>query len=121
MHEGYEYAGMKILIVEDTPENITVLRKVLERLELSVSIALDGETALTSAPEIDPDLILLNVGLPGIEGFEVCSRFKKDATFKKIPSTFLTAMTDTESMVKGFALGGIDYIAKPYNHLEKYG
>lgn len=118
MHEGYEFAGMKILIVEDVPEDITILSKVLEKLEIAISIAPDGKAALESALKINPDLILLDIGLPGIDGFEVCRRLKKEASLKKIPVIFLTARANTDDMVKGLSLGGVDYITKPYNHEE---
>jgi putative two-component system response regulator len=102
----------KILIVDDTTENIDVLIDVLA--DYKRSVATNGEKALQLATSSKPpDLILLDIMMPGMDGYEVCRRLKDDEKTKKIPVIFLTAMTDQESEMKGLELGAVDYITKP--------
>ncbi len=112
--------GMKVLIVEDIPDNAELIHKILKRLGLNIAVAGDGEEALEKIPEFHPDVILLDVGLPGINGFEVCQRLKQDPSYKDIPVIFLTAFSDSSDIAKGFQLGGIDYITKPYRKEEVF-
>ncbi len=100
-----------ILIVDDVPDNIDVLRKVIAPLDCNVSVATSGERALTILEQLVPDLILLDVMMPGISGFELCRLIRKDARFKEIPIIFVTGRTDDIS--QGLAVGGNDYITKP--------
>jgi len=126
MKEGS--SKQRVLIVDDEPENIAVLVEALrEQYELSVSI--DGNTALRiAASENRPDLILLDIVMPGINGYEVCERLKANPATADIPLIFVTAMNEVEDEAKGLELGAIDYISKPVsppivcarvrNHLE---
>ncbi|RLA73249.1 MAG: diguanylate cyclase response regulator [Epsilonproteobacteria bacterium] len=86
--------------------------------EYDVSVALDGENALEYIEKEKPDLILLDVSMPGMDGYEVCSILKGDLKTKDIPILFLSANTDADSIVKGFDAGGVDYIVKPYRPKE---
>ena len=116
----YDLVGMKVLIVEDIPDNAELIHKILKRLGLNIAVAGDGEEALEKIPSFHPDVILLDVGLPGINGFEVCQRIKQDPSYKDIPVIFLTAFSDSSDIAKGFQLGGIDYITKPYRKEEVF-
>ncbi len=107
----------KILIVDDTPENIDILVELLEDFECQ--IAINGEDALETAWEdIPPDLILLDIMMPEMDGYEVCERLRADERTKDVPVIFLTAKTQKEDIVKGFEVGGQDYITKPFDARE---
>ncbi len=103
----------KILIVEDTDLNIDILVEALGQ-EYDISVAMDGETALVVAPANPPDIILLDVMMPGMDGYEVCARLKADPVTADIPVIFLTAMTDIADKARGFEMGAVDYIIKPF-------
>ncbi len=108
-----------ILIVDDVVANVKYLGSLLAQNErYEVEFATSGEDALGWACDRDFDLILLDVMMPGIDGFEVCRRLKDSKATHDIPVIFLTARTDTESMVHGFKAGGVDYITKPFDPLE---
>ena len=107
-----------ILIVDDNPENRKVLGSLLTKNGYEVGSANDGFKALKFVENVQPDLILLDVMMPGMEGFEVCRKLKEDYRFQHIPVIFITARTSTEDIVKGFELGGVDYISKPFNSAE---
>lgn len=102
-----------ILIVDDAPANLDLLFKHLEQTGYQVLVAVDGESALEQAKETQPDIILLDVMMPGIDGFETCQYLKNNLTTQDIPVIFMTALTDVESKVKGFEAGGVDYVTKP--------
>jgi len=102
-----------ILIIEDNPANLSVLFNLLNEAGFEVLVALDGEKAIKSAEEGQPDIILLDVILFGIDGFETCRRLKASEKTKDIPVIFMTALTRTVDKVKGFELGAVDYITKP--------
>ncbi|MET3132546.1 two-component system NtrC family sensor kinase [Oxalobacteraceae bacterium GrIS 1.11] len=102
-----------VLIIDDTPANVAVLADYLEEQGLRVVVAQDGEEGLTRASFVQPDLVLLDVMMPGIDGFETCRRFKLDPDIRDIPIIFMTALTDTGNVVNGFAVGGVDYVTKP--------
>ncbi|WP_372759927.1 response regulator, partial [Litorivivens sp.] len=104
----------QVLLVDDNPTNLQVLYKTLEGASYTLLAARDGEQALSIAKLALPSLILLDIMMPGIDGFEVCRRLKADAQTRGIPVIFLSALTDTEAIVKGFALGAVDYISKPF-------
>lgn len=106
-----------ILIVDDTPENIDVLVGVLKE-RYKVKAAPNGEKALKVVEKNPPDLILLDIMMPVIDGFETCRRLKADSRFKDIPVIFLTAKTETDDIVRGFDLGAVDYLTKPFNSAE---
>ena len=102
-----------ILVVDDTPNNIRVLFDILHGAGFKVSVVKSGELALEKVPFILPDLILLDVMMPGIDGFETCRRLKIDQSTRDIPVIFMTALSDVENKVKGLQLGAVDYITKP--------
>jgi diguanylate cyclase (GGDEF)-like protein len=104
---------LTVLIVDDTPENIDVLSAVLEGLGCDLMVATSGPRALELATRRRPDLILLDVMMPGMDGFEVCRRLKADMALAEVPVIFVTARVDDIST--GFAVGGADYITKPIN------
>ncbi|MDA8383704.1 MAG: diguanylate cyclase [Betaproteobacteria bacterium] len=104
-----------ILIVDDSPENLTVLGALL-RTDYTIRVATDGEKALRIAQSGEPpDLILLDIMMPGVNGYEVCRRLKDDPRTESIPVIFLTAMTHERDEVKGFEAGAVDYITKPFS------
>jgi len=107
-----------ILIVDDTPDNLALLSDALDEVGYMVLVALDGLSALNRIQRRRPDLILLDAMMPGLDGFETCQRIKADPATADIPVLFMTALTDSEHVVKGFAAGGIDYVTKPINTEE---
>lgn len=107
-----------ILIVDDSPTNLSVLSKALKASGYKVRMAVDGEDALAQVQRHHPDLILLDIEMPKIDGFETCCRLQANPETKGIPVLFMTAMADTESKVKGLSLGAVDYITKPFEEAE---
>ncbi len=103
-----------ILIVDDTPENLTVLRQILAAHSYRVRTALSGEIALKSVQTDPPDLILLDILMPEMDGYEVCSILKSNERTGQIPIIFISALTEVEDIVKAFKAGGVDYITKPF-------
>lgn len=106
-------AQYSILIVDDTPNNIRILFDILHGAGFKISVVKSGELALEKVPLIQPNLILLDVMMPGIDGFETCRRLKADESTRDIPVIFMTALSDVENKVKGLQLGAVDYITKP--------
>lgn len=106
-------AGKRILIVDDVPDNLSVLFEFLSARGFEVLVADSGNLALEELPQTNPDLILLDVMMPGIDGYETCRRIKASERFRDVPLFFLTALSDTVDKVKGFSLGAVDYITKP--------
>lgn len=107
-----------ILIVDDTPANVSVLLQCLGDAGYRLMVAEDGEEALAQVARTAPDLVLLDVMMPGIDGFETCRRLRERPASKEIPVIFMTALTDTAEKVKGFSVGAVDYITKPIQHEE---
>lgn len=107
-----------ILIVDDTPTNLEVLLDLLETDGFKVVVAEDGERAIALAEYAPPDVILLDILMPGIDGFETCRRLKANSVTQEISIIFLTAVNDNVDKVKGLNLGAVDYITKPLNHEE---
>jgi len=107
-----------ILIVDDTPENLAVLARLLRGAGYEVRPVLSGRLALQVAAREAPDLILLDVRMPEMDGYEVCRRFKEDEALKGIPVIFVSAAADTEVKVRAFTCGGVDFVAKPFEALE---
>jgi C4-dicarboxylate-specific signal transduction histidine kinase len=107
-----------ILVVEDTPASLKLLTDLLTGTGYRVRQAPNGELALWSARAQAPELILLDVRMPGMDGYEVCRQLKQDAALAEVPVIFLSAFTDTDDKVKGFAAGGVDFISKPFQFEE---
>jgi putative two-component system response regulator len=101
-----------ILAVDDTPENLDVVKGILAP-ETIVRVAINGIVALKIAQKQSPDLILLDINMPGMDGYEVCSKLKSDESTAHIPVIFLTAELDSASKQKGLDLGAVDYVTKP--------
>ncbi|MCP4177033.1 MAG: two-component system response regulator [bacterium] len=123
----HDLSECTVLIVDDTETNIDILVDTLED-SFELRVAMDGKTALEDVKDFPPDLILLDIMMPGMSGYEVCEKLKADEQTKNIPIIFLTAMSEELDEEKGLELGAIDYITKPfspklvksrvYNHLE---
>lgn len=111
-------SSAKILIVDDTEDNLEILKDILTINGYSVQTARRGDEALRRIRECSPDLILLDILMPGMDGFDVCRHLKADDDTRDIPVIFVSAMTDIESKVRGFKLGGVDYINKPFQLAE---
>jgi PleD family two-component response regulator len=107
-----------ILIVDDTPENLTVLRKILTENGFRVRPAISGEIALKTVQTDIPDLILLDIVMPNMDGYEVCRKLKAEKRTRNIPIIFISALNELEDKVKAFAEGGVDYITKPFQITE---
>ena len=118
--ETFDLKSMKVLLVDDTPANLDVLRKTLEQKDLKVSVATNGEMALKIASKLLPDLILLDIMMPGIDGFETCRILKSKDSTKEIPVIFISAKNGPEDFVQGFIVGGADYITKPFKQEEVF-
>ncbi len=114
----FDSSEQTILVIDDNPINLKVIAEHLETSGFEVSVAQDGEGGLKKAQFIQPDLILLDVKLPRIDGFEVCRRLKATKTTKNIPVIFMTVLIETEHKLKGFQVGAVDYITKPFQQAE---
>ncbi|MBU2985148.1 response regulator [Saccharophagus degradans] len=107
-----------VLIVDDSPDTLGMLNEALESTGMTTLVALEGKQALTIAQKLTPDVILLDAIMPGMDGFETCEKLKANPDLKNIPVIFMTGLSDTDSIVKGFAAGGVDYLTKPINPKE---
>lgn len=107
-----------ILVVDDTPSNLEVLSELLEFEGYKVLIAKNGNAALKSVALSKPDLVLLDIMMPELDGFQTCISIKSNPAFDHIPIIFMTAQNDVDSKVKAFAVGAVDYITKPFQSLE---
>ncbi len=107
-----------ILVVDDNPSNLGILVDSLDEAGFETFVARSGEGALRQVEYAQPDLILLDVMMPGIDGFETCRRLKANKATKDIPVIFMTALSDTVDKVKGLEAGGVDYITKPLDIVE---
>ncbi len=108
----------QVLIVDDVMENIQVVAGHLKRENYDLLYATDGKSALETLSTGNVDLILLDIMMPGMSGFEVCEKIKQDPRTRDIPVIFLTAKAEADSIIKGFETGGVDYITKPFNPPE---
>jgi DNA-binding response OmpR family regulator len=115
---GMAGGGHLVLIVDDVPENLAVLSDALDEAGHTVLVATDGHSALERLALVMPDLILLDAVMPGIDGFETCRRMKLMETARDVPVVFMTGLTETEHVVRGFEVGGIDYVTKPIRPAE---
>lgn len=116
-HETSPSKGL-ILAVDDTAASLKLLTDILHGEGYEVRSAINGELALGAAASQSPELILLDVSMPGMDGFEVCQRLKADKRTCGIPVIFVSAMTDTQEKVKGFGIGAVDYVTKPFQREE---
>jgi diguanylate cyclase (GGDEF)-like protein len=107
-----------VLAVDDNPLNLQVLASIIEELGYECILAMSGEEAFKALTVDNPDLILLDIMMPGMDGYEVCETIKKDPKLIDIPVIFLTAKADGEDIIKGFSVGGADYVLKPFNSSE---
>ena len=112
-----ELSNCTVLVVDDTEANIDILVDALDS-EYEVSVAMDGESALETVNADPPDLILLDIMMPGIDGYEVCRRIKGEPRTSGIPIIFITAMSEIENKTRGLELGAVDYITKPFESME---
>lgn len=113
----FDYRGF-VLIVDDTPTNLAVISEALNDAGFETAVATSGERALKQMERRSPDLILLDIMMPGIDGFETCRYLKADPRYGDIPIIFMTALADVNSKVQGFDLGAVDYITKPFQERE---
>ncbi|MFP4396047.1 MAG: response regulator [Anaerolineales bacterium] len=107
-----------ILIVDDTPENLRLLTQMLSRHDYKTRVATNGERALDSVQANPPDLMMLDVMMPGLNGFEVCERLKADPQTRDIPVIFISALNNTADKIRAFEVGGVDYVTKPFETQE---
>lgn len=107
-----------ILIVDDNATNLKVLTNLLEDYGFTLLVARDGLSAIETAQYAQPDLILLDVMMPGLDGFATCERLKEDINTEDIPVIFMTALNQSQNKVKGFQVGAVDYVTKPLQHAE---
>ncbi len=107
-----------VLIVDDSSDTLSILNEALEKEGMETLVALEGNQALAIAQKMIPDIILLDAIMPTISGFDVCKKLKENPELRSIPVIFMTGLTDTENVVKGFEAGGIDYITKPIINSE---
>lgn len=107
-----------ILAVDDTPASLKLLTDLLKTEGYRVRSAINGEMALNAATREPPELILLDITMPGMNGFEVCQRLKVLPETREVPVIFVSALSETEEKLKGFELGGVDYVTKPYQREE---
>ncbi len=107
-----------VLIVDDSPVNLRIMVSILEKSGIKALIAQSGVRVIEQLERVKPDLILLDVLMPGMDGFEVCKRLKDNSLSRDIPVIFVTALSDTVEKVKGFQTGGVDYLTKPFQPEE---
>lgn len=108
----------EILVVDDVPANLEVLTDILSSVDYTVAAVTSGERALRRLKTYLPDLILLDIQMPGMDGFETCQEIKRNPATANIPVVFITATSDIGSVVRGFSVGAVDYITKPFQELE---
>ncbi len=116
--EAEKLSGMKVLMVDQSSSDLDILGYMLKKWGLNISLATSGESAFNKIRKNKPDLILLDVVLPGLDGFEVCKKLKLDNDTKGIPVVFISSIGKVEDVVKGFEVGGADYIKKPFQEKE---
>jgi diguanylate cyclase (GGDEF)-like protein len=121
MGSAIDYANDEpnnILVVDDTPENLTILTRILTEQGYFVRPAINAQIALTTVHKTLPDLILLDIMMPGMDGYELCERLKADDRTREIPVVFISALNDTVNKVRAFQSGGVDYVTKPFQAEE---
>lgn len=118
LNQDLDFQAYTILIVDDNPANLGVLFNYLDSYGFELMVAQDGESGLEKAEYNQPDIILLDALMPGLDGFEVCRRLKNSAPTQDIPVIFMTALTGPEDIIKGLAVGAVDYVTKPIRQEE---
>ncbi len=113
-----EMEGNTILAVDDNPDNLRLLAEILNKHDYKLRLAPNGERALATIRKEAPDLILLDIMMPVMDGFEVCRQLKQDKATAGIPIIFISALDETSDKVRAFSLGGVDYITKPFRSEE---
>jgi CheY-like chemotaxis protein len=108
-----EAARQRVLVVDDTPDTLALLTDALEEAGMTVLVSTDGPSALDRVHHAAPDIILLDAVMPGMDGFETCARLKQLPQAAVIPVVFMTGLSDTEHVLRGFQAGGADYVTKP--------
>ena len=114
------HAAATILLVDDNPANLGVLTQMLTAQSWRVLVAQQGESGLQIAQRARPDLILLDVLLPGMDGFAICRRLKADSSTAEIPVLFMTVRMEAADKLKGFQAGAVDYITKPFDEEDSW-
>lgn len=104
-----------VLVVDDSPEALSFLTDALEEAGVTVLVALDGRKALDLLERVTPDVILMDAIMPGLDGFETCRQLKRSSQLAHVPVIFMTGLSETEHILKGFSAGGVDYVTKPIN------
>jgi len=113
MKSNYSHTNGTVMIVDDTPGNLALLSDTLSEAGYRVLVATDGQSALEQIAYLKPDVILLDVMMPGIDGFETCNRLKSDPDTTHIPVLFMTALSELNNLLRGFGEGAVDYLVKP--------
>jgi len=108
----------QLLFVDDNPESVAVLINKLENLDFSISVASDGQEAIELAQSLHPDIIVMDVFMPGMDGYETCRQLKLNESTSEIPVIFITAHANKASMLRGFEVGGVDHLTKPLQYEE---
>ncbi|WP_204103888.1 MULTISPECIES: response regulator [Spirulina sp. CCY15215] len=114
----FETQKIEILVVDDTPANLSVLTQMLSRKDYEIRVAPNGKLALQSAQSKPPQLILLDITMPGLDGYQVCEQLKANPKTSAIPIIFISALDGADNKVKAFQIGGVDYITKPFETVE---
>lgn len=118
VEQKLNFQAYTILIVDDNPANLGVLFNYLDSYGFEIMVAQDGESGLEKAEYTQPDIILLDALMPGLDGFEVCRHLKNRVLTRDIPVIFMTALTGAEDIIKGFSVGAVDYVTKPIRQEE---
>ncbi|MBD3561840.1 response regulator, partial [Planktothrix sp. FACHB-1355] len=119
MTQGQSFPSKaNILVVDDTAENLTLLNQILSNQGYKVRVAPNGKLALKSVLSSPPDLILLDIRMPDMDGYEVCRHLKEDWRTRDIPVIFISAMDAAIDKVNAFTVGGVDYVTKPFEAIE---
>lgn len=115
--DAYQFKGL-ILVVDDIPENRYIMQSILEGEGYQVLLAQDGKTAIKILEKRRPDIVLLDIIMPNLNGLEICRMIKENETMNRIPIVFVSALSSTEDKIKGLQAGAIDYVVKPFDFGE---
>ncbi len=112
-YDGWDLTNERILVADDNPNNLRVIESMLREFGCYVRVVLDGEAAVKSAQAEPPELIILDIHMPKLDGYEACTRLKAGEKTRDIPVIFASALNEEYNKVKGFELGAVDYVTKP--------